>query len=319
MSKKAIAVLDGDLLAFKASAANETRSIEALHNPTGRTKVFKHRTEFKETIDLEKFPLDTFTITDKQEVAELSYALHTVKKMIEGICKTCKTDQYEIYLSGKDNFRDTLPLPSKYKGNRDGLMRPLQLTEVKEYLINVHKAEVVVGEADDKISIRQYDGVKTKTKIIGCSTDKDSLGTDGWIFNWDSMDKPMLVKGLGELRIDEKGKVRGHGAKWKYLQWIVGDTIDGLNPCELAKVKFGEKSGYKALVDLQTDFECWQAVHDLYLKWYPEKVSFVDQNCQPQTFDYLDIAQVYWDGIHMMRWENDKVSIREVMTKMGVI
>lgn len=319
MTEKTIAVIDGDLLAFKASAANETRSIEALHNPTGRTKVFKHRTELKETIDLEKFPLDTFTITDKQEAADLSYALHTVKKMIEGICKVCKTDQYEIYLSGSDNFRDKLPLPSKYKGNRDGMIRPLQLTEVKEYLIKVHKAEVVVGEADDKISIRQYDGVKSKTKIIGCSTDKDSLGTDGWIYNWDTMEKPMLVKGLGELYIDDKGKVRGHGSKWKYLQWIVGDTIDGLNPCELAGVKFGEKSGYKILVDLQTEKDCWQAVHDLYLKWYPESVEYIDQNGVKCCADYLDIAQVYWDGIHMLRWEGDKVNIREVMQRMGIV
>jgi hypothetical protein len=315
---KSICVLDGDLLAFKSAAANETRSIEVTHVPTGRVKVFKHRTEFKETIDLEKFPLTAFVINDRQEAADLSYALHTVKKMIEGICKTCKTDQYEIYLSGANNFRDTLPLPSKYKGNRDGLMRPLQLTEVKDYLINVHKAEVVIGEADDKISIRQYNGVKSKTKIIGCSTDKDSLGTNGWIYNWDTMDKPMLVKGLGELHIDEKGKVRGHGSKWKYLQWIVGDTIDGLNPCELAKVKFGEKSGYKALVDLQTEKECWQAVHDLYLKWYPESVEYIDQNGAKCCADYLDIAQVYWDGIHMLRWEGDKVNIREVMQKMGI-
>lgn len=319
MTKQPIAAIDGDLLAFKASAANETRSIEVTHVPTGRIKVFKHRTEFKETIDLEKFPLTAFVINDKQETADLSYALHTVKKMIEGICKTCKTDQYEIYLSGADNFRDTLPLPSRYKGNRDGLMRPLQLTEVKDYLINVHKAEVVVGEADDKISIRQYEGVKSKTKIIGCSTDKDSLGTDGWIYNWDTMEKPMLVKGLGELHIDEKGKVRGHGSKWKYLQWIVGDQIDGLNPCELAKVKFGEKSGYKALVDLQTEKECWQAVHDLYLKWYPESIEYIDQNGAKCCADYLDIAQVYWDGIHMLRWEGDRVNVREVMQKMGIV
>lgn len=317
--KKPIAVLDGDLLAFKASAANETRSIEVTHIPTNRSRIFKHRTEFKETVDLDKFPSESFTITDKQEAAELSYALHTVKKMIEGICKVCKTDQYEIYLSGADNFRDKLPLPSKYKGNRDGLMRPLQLTEVKDYLINVHKAEVVIGEADDKISIRQYDGVKSKTKIIGCSTDKDSLGTDGWIYNWDTMEKPMLVKGLGELHIDDKGKVRGHGSKWKYLQWIVGDTIDGLNPCELAKVKFGEKSGYKALVDLQAEKECWRVVHDLYLKWYPESVEYIDQNGAKCCADYLDIAQVYWDGIHMLRWEGDKVNIRDVMQKMKLI
>lgn len=318
-SKKPIAVIDGDLLAFKASAANETRSIEVLHKPTNRVKIFKHRTEFKDSVNIEKFPLEDFTITDKQDVAELSFALHTVKKMIEGICKACGTDRYEIYFSGDNNFRDKLPLPSRYKGNREGLMRPLQLTDVKDYLINVHKAVIVTGEADDMISMRQYDGIKTKTKIVGCSTDKDSMGTDGWVFNWDTMQEPMFVKGLGELYIDDKGKVRGYGSKWKYLQWSVGDQIDGLNPCELAKVKFGEKSAYKILSELKTDKECWQAIHDLYLKWYPESVSYIDQNGAKCCADYLDIAQVYWDGIHMLRWEGDKVNIREVMNKMGIV
>lgn len=233
--------------------------------------------------------------------------------------KTCGTDKYEIYLSGKDNFRDELPLPQRYKGNRSGLVKPLQLKEVMEYLKGVHKAEVVVGEADDKISMRQHDGIKTNTKIIGCSTDKDSMGTDGWVYNWDRMQEPMFVKGLGELALDEKGKVRGHGSKWKYLQWIVGDTIDGLNPCYLAGIKFGEKSGYKILKDLQTEQECWQAVHDLYKIWYPYEVEYVDQCGINQVADYLKIAQMYWDGIHMLRFEGDFVNIREVMQKMGIV
>jgi hypothetical protein len=318
MSKKPIAIIDGDLLAFKASAANETRGIIALHKPSNRNKAFKHRTEFKETIG-DKFPLEDFEITDTQTAEDISYALHTVKRMIQGICETCGTDKYEIYLSGKDNFRDTLPLPQRYKGNRSGLVKPLQLKEVMEYLKGVHKAEVVIGEADDKISMRQHDGIKTNTKIIGCSTDKDSMGTDGWVYNWDRMQEPMFVKGLGELALDEKGNVRGHGSKWKYLQWIVGDAIDGLNPCYLAKIKFGEKSGYKLLKDLQTEQECWQAVHDLYKKWYPAEVEYVDQCGVNQVADYLKIAQMYWDGIHMLRFEGDFVNVREVMQKMEIV
>ncbi|WP_443698940.1 hypothetical protein [Pseudomonas sp.] len=315
---KPICIIDGDLLAFKASAANETRGIIALHKPSGRTKSFKHRTELKETIG-DKFPIEDFDITDTQSAEDISHALHTVKRMIQGICEACGTDKYEIYLSGKDNFRDELPLPQRYKGNRAGLVKPLQLKEVMEYLKGVHKAEVVIGEADDKISIRQYEGIKEDIKVIGCSTDKDSMGTDGWIYNFDKMSEPMLVKGIGELYLDEKGKVRGHGSKWKYLQWIVGDTIDGMNPCYLAKVKFGEKSGYKLLKDLETEQECWRAVHDLYKKWYPVDVEYVDQCGRNVVADYLSIAQVYWDGIHMLRWEGDFVDIRGVMNKMGVV
>lgn len=315
---KPIAVIDGDLLAFKASAANEVRSIKALHKPSQRSKIFKHRTELKELIG-DKFPIEDFEIEDVQECEDISHALHTVKRMIKNICDSCNTDQFEIYLSGKDNFRDELELPQKYKGNREGLMIPLQLKEVKRYLIDFQKAEIVIGEADDKISMRQWEGLKNKHKVIGCSTDKDSMGTDGYVFNWDKMTEPMLVKGLGEIYLDEKGKVRGHGAKWKYLQWIVGDTIDGLNPCYLAKIKYGEKSGYKLLRDLQTDRECWKAIHDLYKSWYPEEVTYTDQCGREVRKDYLGIAQVYWDGIHMLRWEGDFVDIREVMQKMEII
>lgn len=314
-----VAVIDGDLIAFKASAACETRSIKATHKPTNRVKIFKHRTEMKEQVDLEKFPLEDFEIEHLQECEDVSFVLHTCKQMIKHITEACGADKYEIYLSGPNNFRDELPLPQRYKGNREGLIKPLMLDQVKEYLVNVHKAEVVQGEADDRISIRQYEGIKSRKKVIGCSTDKDSMGTEGYVYNWDNMQKPLLIKGLGELRIDEKNKVRGHGTRWKYLQWIVGDTIDGLNPSYLAKVKFGEKSGYKLLADLQTEKECWQAVHDLYLSWYPESVEYIDQCGAKVCADYLDIAQVYWDAIHMLRWEGDKVNIREVMVKMGIL
>lgn len=319
MSKKPIAVIDGDLIAFKASAACETRSIKATHRPTNRAKIFKHRTEMEEQVDLEKFPLEDFDIEDIQECEDVSFVLHTCKQMISNILQSCKTDVYEIYLSGDGNFRDTIPLPQKYKGNRTGLIKPLMLDKVKEYLVNVHNAVVVVGEADDRLAMRQWEGLKSKTKIIGCSTDKDSMGTEGWVFNWDKMQEPMLIKGLGELSIDESGKVRGFGSKWKYHQWICGDSIDGLNPTYLAKKRFGEKSSYKLLKDLTTDKECWKAVHDLYLSWYPESVEYIDQTGAKNCADYLNLAQVYWDGIHMLRWEGDKVDIREVMKKMDII
>lgn len=315
---RTIAVIDGDLLAFKASAANETRSIRALHKPSQRSKKFKHRTELKEVIG-DKFPIEDFEITDIQEVSEVSHALHTAKQLVNKICEMCNTSEYEIYLSGENNFRDELELPQRYKGNREGLMRPLQLTEVKNYLVNTHKAEVVVGEADDKISMRQWEGIKNNLKIVGCSTDKDSLGTDGYVLNWDKMTEPMFIKGLGELSVDDKNKVRGYGSKWKYLQWIVGDQIDGLNPCYLAKIKFGEKSGFKILKDLETEQQCWKAVHDLYKSWYPQDVTYIDQNGRQVTKDYLGIAQVYWDGIHMLRFPGDFVNIREVMQRLAIV
>lgn len=317
--KETIAVIDGDILAFKSSAANENRSVEVTHEPSGRVKIFKHRTEFKQQVDVEKFGEDAFSIKDVQEAAGISFALHTVKKMIESICRACGTDKYEIYLSGNDNFRDKLPLPSKYKGSREGLMRPLQLSEVKKYLIKSHGAVTVKGEADDMISTRKYYGLQNGIKIIGCSTDKDDMGAEGWTYNWDSMNKPMLVQGLGELIVNDKNKVKGYGSKWKYFQWLAGDRIDGLNPTELAGIRFGEKSAYNLLSELTTEEECLKVVHDTYFKWYPEPVKYEDQNGIDRKMDYLDIAQMYWDGIHMHRWRDDFVCVQDLFKEYNII
>jgi len=305
-----IAIIDGDLLSFKASAANETRLIKATHIPSKRTKEFKHRTEFKEFIG-DSFPLSDFEVVDVQKADNISYALHTVKQMINNIVSKCGTDKYEIYLSGSDNFRDTLPLPTKYKGNREGMLKPLQLREVKQYLIEKQGARVATGEADDVISTRQYEGLLRGEKIIGCSTDKDSYGTEGYIFNWDKMDKPFLVEGLGRLWEKDK-KIWGVGYKWKALQWICGDAIDGLKPTYLAGIKFGEKSAYNILKDLETEEQVNKAVHDLYLKWYPENKVFIDQCGIQRDFNYLQIAQTYMDGVHMERWVGDRINLKEI-------
>ena len=305
-----IAAIDGDLIAFKCAAANEVRSIKALHIPSGRSKVFKHRTELKEIIG-DKFPYTDFEITDIQEADQIAYALYSAKHMIKNITEKCGADKYEIYFSGKDNFRDRLALPTRYKGNREGLMRPLQLREVKEYLTEQHGAITVRMEADDMLSRRQWEGLQGSEKIIGCSTDKDSYGTDGWIFNWDKMDKPFLVQGVGKLW-EKDGKIWGVGYKWKALQWICGDSIDGLKPTYLAGVKYGEKSAYKALKDLETEEQVNKVVHDIYLKWYPENKQFVDQCGIERDLNYIQIAQVYMDGIHMERWEGDRLNVEEM-------
>ncbi len=73
---------------------------------------------------------------------------------IKNICDACGTDKFEIYLSGKDNFRDELELPQKYKGNRDKLLRPLHLDDLKEYIRKYHNCEIVERiEADDACCI----------------------------------------------------------------------------------------------------------------------------------------------------------------------
>jgi hypothetical protein len=316
---KTIVAIDGDLLAFKSAAANEERSIEALHVPTGRVKTFKHRTEMKKAIDLEKFPLSEFEITDVQTPGDISHALHTVKMMVQGIVEKAEADTIEMYMSGNDNFRDTLPLPEKYKGNRVDTLRPIQLKEVRDFLVKKYKAIIYHGEADDMLSIRQNEAEKEGVKLIVASIDKDTYGCDGWMLNWDKMDKPFFIEGLGKLWQNDKGKVWGTGFKWKCLQWTVGDSVDNLKPTHLCGVKFGEKSAFKILDPLETYEDCIKAVAGKYKEWYPEPVKYVDQCDRELEASWIDLMQVYFLGIHMKRWETDTPSVRDMLVKIGVL
>lgn len=47
---KTVLVLDGDSIAYRCSAAAERRVITVTHEPTGKSKEFKHRTEFKKSM-----------------------------------------------------------------------------------------------------------------------------------------------------------------------------------------------------------------------------------------------------------------------------
>jgi hypothetical protein len=319
MSKEVIAVLDGDEISYQIAAACETRTIKATNKLNQESSAFKHRTEMKKFLHGLEVPEDFYEVVDVQEADEIANALHSVKVVVDNIKQACKADVIEMYISGKDNFRDSIPLPKPYKGSRKDTIKPILLPEIRAYLVKKYQAKVVDGEeVDDVVAHRMWDGLKSGQKIIGVTIDKDACGSSGWLYNRDKMTEPEFIDGLGELTIDGKGKVRGKGRKWGYLQWCIGDSTDFYNPCDLCGVKYGEKSAYKLLVDLETDKECIQAVYDLYKSWYPEPVSYVDWACQPQTKDCVDIMQMYMDCYRMRRWENDVVDVRELLTRLEI-
>jgi hypothetical protein len=318
---KIIAVIDGDEVAYTIAAACEKRTIEVTNIMNDAVCSFKNRTEFKKFLTGLEGAEDFYRIKDIQTPDELANALHSVKVTIESIKQACKADELEVYISGKNNFRDALPLPSQYKSNRKDTLRPLLLQDVRAFLVKKYKAKVVNDqEVDDVVCTRMYDGFKTKQKIIGVTVDKDALGSDGWLYNRDKMTEPQFITGLGELTLEgSPAKVRGFGRKWKYLQWLIGDRTDFYNPTEICKIPYGEKSAYKLLEPLKTDKDCIEAVYNLYKTWYPTPVSYMDYNCQPQTKSCIEIMQMYFDCCHMRRWVNDTPSVLDMLNKLGVL
>ena len=315
-----LVVLDGDTLAYICAAMNEERGISVEHIPSGNTRTFNNRTEFKKHLEKQnkEFPLTDFIITDTQETNPLGYAIHGMKKIIESVCAACDTNNFHIVVSGKDNFRLDIPLPTRYKSNREGTIRPLQLSACKDYLIKHQCAEISEGvEADDVLSWYVHDGVKTGKKIVQAGQDKDGYACQGWFYNWITKEEPFEVRGLGDVFM--KGPyVKWKGRKGFYVQFLAGDSSDGYKPTDLCGKRFGLKGAYNLLLPLKTDKECWEAVVSKYKEWYPEPVVYQAWNTVPVQKDWMEILQMYVDCAWMQRFEGDRVIVKNAIDKLGI-
>lgn len=319
MTTKRILLADGDIIAFRCAAANESRSIKVTHKVTGQVTEHAHRTAFKEHIK-DKFAIEEFDIEDVRTAEDISHAYHAINTTIEALKKSCECSEVEVYLSGKTNFRDNLPLPSKYKGLRDGLDKPVQLKECREYLKKKYNCFIADNkEADDDLTIRCHELRKQGHIGIVASIDKDADGTDIWLYNWTKMDKPVRIKGLGYLELDDKKVLRGQGRLWYYAQWVKGDTVDCFKPCEVSGKKFGDVGCYNLLKDCKTDKEAVQAVYNQYKTWYPtEPIVYKDWQGNEQAMTRIEFMNLYASCAHMLRWEGDKFDTKALLERLQI-
>jgi len=344
MTELVIGVLDADSIAYKAAAANEVKTIKSKHIGTGIIEEWKNRTEFKAYLATTDHTIEMYEIIDVQEPRHLSYGKSLIRDMVAGAKTRLRATEIEIYISGENNFRDFILLPQKYyqnnatkspiggryKSNRDDTARPVQLKDLRAFMIEELGAIVVNDrEVDDMGSIRCYTGAKEGIKIIQSTEDKDAGQCHGWLFNPAKDKEPRFITGLGEVSQDAKGKVRGHGRKFLYYQILAGDKVDGYRPVDIAdiksqkaggkKIQFGEVAACNAIKDCATDKECWQAIYDQYLKWYPEPTRYTACNDIDYTKDALEILQMYVDCAHMQRWEDDRIIVKDVLTRLGIL
>lgn len=340
-----ILVFDADSIAYKAAAANEAKTITTQHIEKGVIEHWDNRTAFRAYIKDTPHTEDMYTITDVQEPRHSSYGKSLIREMIKGYHNRTGVSKGEIYIGGEGNFRELIPLPmthvatcgkwagksklgGKYKENREDTIRPVQLKELRAYMIGELEAIVINGmEVDDKGSIRAYEGFKAgKGRVIQVAEDKDALQCTGWLFNPQKMTKPVLIKGFGELHKEGKG-IKGTGRLWLYYQALYGDSVDNYHGCDLWKIQqdkagksvtFGEVAAYNILKDAKTDKEALQALYNQYLSWYPEPVVYMDHTGLIQTKTAVEIMQMYFDCAFMLRWEGDGINVAELLDKLGI-
>lgn len=337
--EKQIAVIDLDLQAFHAASSIEERFIRVTHNPSGREKIFKTRTEFKgrskKTLggwlgevnrdriekSLDPFPLEDFTIEDDREVGSVRSATSRLDAMIKNLLAKCGTDEYLLYMGFGGNFRNLRATINEYKGTRQTQIKPLKLGDVRDYAehalgaINVKPEEDFSNyEADDWLSILAYQD----DKYIQITIDKDAPQTEGWLYNPDTMEEPFYVprEGVGKVWLNEKGKAKAYGLKSFCLQWITSDNVDNIKPRSLCKAKFGDKGAFALLDPLDTAEELIEACLRKYIEWYPAPVKY-------QRWDTKEDLIGTWETISdemgvllwMLREDGDWFSIERLCTR----
>lgn len=321
--KPRVVIIDGDILVFRISAACEDRTVEVIHNKSKKSRIFKNRTLFKEFLTEKEFEYkaEDYTFKDIQTVNENLSHQYLIQNQLKAINENLWPDETIILLGGKDNFRDILPLPKRYKGNRDKTLKPLLRQECKSLLAGKYKARIVNGhEADDELVILGYEYLAKGYEVILASSDKDSRAYSGLSLYDFTQDSPEIVEipALGSLWLDDKGKVRGLGFLWGCLQHIVGDSTDFFNPCDLAGVKFGEKTAYELLKDCGTAQEALVVCIQCYQRWYPKQITYADCFGVKQTSTWKDLMSLYFKCSRMKETKEDNIVFYDFAKAYGV-
>ena len=141
-----------------------------------------------------------------------SVAHKTMDKFLSDLVCHLPVTEWEVFLTGKDNFRNEYAVTVPYKGNRTELKKPVHLQSLREFLVNKWDATVSDGqEADDAIAIRAT-ALGDSSVIV--SLDKDFDQVQGWHHNFVKDDTYYVTAEEGLLNF--------------YCQFLTGDRIDNI-------------------------------------------------------------------------------------------
>ena len=185
--------------------------------------------EYKETVNAEATKEELAAYLETVDYTHI--ALHNAKETLKGIASLFDEQKMRVFLTGKSNYRDDVASVKQYKGNRDPTHKPKYYKELRDYLVSVWHAEVVEGmEADDKVSILQWEAKDKSTIIV--SIDKDLANTPGHHYNQNRHEYKYVTKTEADYNF------------WK--QVLTGDATDNILGCAVMKAgvyKTGKKAG----------------------------------------------------------------------------
>ena len=229
--------IDGDVINYSVGFASQTT-----YHGIG-DKTFEKKKDATLYADLQG--LDPESVTPIVMAEPIPFALQSCKRLIERIKATCGASTYTVLLTGGGNFREEVATIQPYKGQRKA-DKPLNFAAIKQYMIDVHGAEVIEGEeADDQLSVR---AVKDGAWIA--TVDKDLNNTAGMHYNWVNDE----VYEVGAVEADRNF----------YRQLFTGDSTDNIPGMFRITGQRANKELKEPLDELSDPVEMYAHVLDVY-------------------------------------------------------
>jgi len=151
---------------------------------------------------------------------------------------------YEVFLTGKGNFRYDIAKAAPYKGNRKDVAKPIHLSLCRDYLVDKWGAIVSKGEeADDLIAIA---ATEYGPDTVVASIDKDMLQIPCKHFNFSTG----AWSDVSEFE----------GLKFFYKQILTGDRADNI----VGLYRVGPVKAEKMLEGCDDEEGLWDAVLKAY-------------------------------------------------------
>ena len=247
--KEKVGLIDADILAYKVAAVNETRI------------------DWDQDKNISQYSNDI-------EVAITAIDIQIGKWM-----KLLDLTSVVICLTDKNNFRSKIL--DSYKENRRGLIKPLLLQPLKDYMAEHYQSYIRPDlEADDIMGILSTHPTLYPGEKIIISSDKDLTQIPGWYFNPDKDTKARLI-------------TKEEGDYFHHLQTLQGDPADGYKGCP----GIGPKKAEFILANNNgTPWE--QIVHAYESKGLTEEDALVQAQvariCQYENYDYNNAEVIPW-------------------------
>lgn len=96
----------------------------------------------------------------------------------------------------------------------------------------------------------------------------------------------------------------------------LGDPVDSYFPFPK---KYSDYKVYNLLKGCKDDKDAWTVLAEEYKLHYGSLTEYTDWTGKTHKGTWVDILQNYVDVVHMRRWENDRVDVKNVLTKYNLI